>query len=130
MSTVPLRRNRRSAIRHSNREADSEIALLSAEEKSVRDQITDLERFIVKAPARAQRAEIARHERLNTLPPPDEFLPDYPEGHHADGTDAPPARLTHAQSAILRKHRRMNLAVFVAVSLAVAAFGLWIAENL
>ena len=129
MLTAPPKRSHRSAIRQSNRKADSQIALLSAEERNVRDQITDLERFIVKAPERAQRAQLAHKERLNTLPPPDEFLPDY--GFDTDTeTDFARARLTRAQEAILRRRRTVNFVIFVAVSLAVAAFGLWTVENL
>ena len=130
MSIALHRRIHRSAVRQSDRKAETEIALLSAEEKSVRDRITELERFIVKAPERAQQAQIAHHDRLNTLPPPDEFLPDDAEDPEAAESDlARRARLTRAQEAILRRRRAINLTVFVLVALALAAFGLWFADQ-
>lgn len=127
MPTLTHRRRHREAVRQSNREAESGIAHLSAEERTVRDQITHLERFLVKAPERAERAQLAQIERLNTLPAPDEF-------HRADDSDDAhdfaPARLTRARAAHLRRQRSLNLLIFVTVALVLAAFALWFADHL
>lgn len=95
----------------------------------MRDRIADLERFIVKAPELAERAQQAQHDRLNTLPPPDGFLPEVDRFNGGNRSGDFP-RLTRAQEAQLRRHRAANLAVFVGVALALAAFALWFAENL
>ena len=58
--TFSKRLRRKRELKKSVREANEAIASLSEEEQSVKNQIDELERYIIEAPERAAKARMTR----------------------------------------------------------------------
>lgn len=92
---------------------------LSEKHLELAKQIASLEQFICEAPARAAEAEL---DRMQTIPPPEELGGDITTRLEPEE----PARLSRAQVAELRKHRRRNMLVCLCALGAFALAAHWL----
>jgi septal ring factor EnvC (AmiA/AmiB activator) len=115
-------------LKKSIRDSNQAIATLSKEEQDVRNQISELERYIVEAPERATTARREQLDEMRTLPPPDELAGQRYRLNVTTTSEFP--RLMRRHEAAIRRQRLRNLLTFLVVSLLVAVFALWLGETL
>ena len=126
----------RKALRQVHRETHQAISELSAQEAALREQIRELEKYIIQTPNRVKKAQEDLIDRAYTIPAPDEWTDSADEGEDewaGDGayiqyvTDLePPQRLMRRQAAELKRQRRQHFFTFVIVACLVGTFGVWL----
>ena len=127
-------------LRKVYRESDEAISKLHDQEATLRNQIIELEKFIIQTPSRVKQAQEQLVEQAYTIPAPDDWNHDDDDNEDDwAGNGAyiqyvselePPQRLMRRQAAELKRQRRNHFFTFVIVACIVASFTVWLWNTL